>query len=87
LGVQTETRFTVNVKEDECEISVDSISRAFDSVKFCVTGWPVVGFASGLESSSDRILLQGAGINVNFKKKGVRPDVSVNLDALFNGQT
>jgi hypothetical protein len=36
-----------------------------------------------LETSSDRILLQGAGINVNFKKKGIRPDVSADLDALL----
>jgi hypothetical protein len=36
-----------------------------------------------LESSSDRILLQGAGINVNFRKTGNRPDVSADLDALL----
>jgi hypothetical protein len=36
-----------------------------------------------LETSHDRILLQGAGINVNFRKKGVRPEVSADLDALL----
>ena len=36
-----------------------------------------------LETSSDQILLQGAGINANFKKKGNRLDVSAELDALL----
>jgi hypothetical protein len=34
-----------------------------------------------LETSQDRILLQGAGINVNFTKRGVQLDVSADLDA------